>query len=219
MRRTILHLHGYSITTLPPEAISFIVKLNGNVYAEGIGSGFDAMKPFWHIGTCLPYLPSGTLPRQFNHRVPVYSPRRQRSGPREPRLVHGRPAVLDRPGQRCDSARPTARLSVELRGCMTGARVLPQASAEDADRVGEERSVLHGRGAKAYQRDLPISELHLIDIGHLRSRTRGDLPISRPHSGVSRHDHSYRPHFHGACGRVELEHYYPVAEAARLAGC
>src|SRR3984957_3137768 len=38
---------GYRIAAKHPEAIEAVVVQNGNAYAEGIGSGFDAMKPFW----------------------------------------------------------------------------------------------------------------------------------------------------------------------------
>src|SRR5271156_2700095 len=38
---------GYRIASKHPDAIQSIVVQNGNAYAEGIGSGFDAMKPFW----------------------------------------------------------------------------------------------------------------------------------------------------------------------------
>jgi pimeloyl-ACP methyl ester carboxylesterase len=38
---------GYRIAAQHPDAIQSIVVQNGNAYAEGIGSGFDAMKPFW----------------------------------------------------------------------------------------------------------------------------------------------------------------------------
>ena len=38
---------GYRISSQHPDAIQSIVVQNGNAYAEGIGAGFDAMKPFW----------------------------------------------------------------------------------------------------------------------------------------------------------------------------
>jgi pimeloyl-ACP methyl ester carboxylesterase len=38
---------GYRIASQHPDAIQSIVVQNGNAYAEGVGPGFDAMKPFW----------------------------------------------------------------------------------------------------------------------------------------------------------------------------
>ena len=38
---------GYRIAFRHQDAIEGIIVQNGNAYAEGIGSGFDAMKPFW----------------------------------------------------------------------------------------------------------------------------------------------------------------------------
>src|ERR1700761_9101569 len=38
---------GYRIAHKHPDAIEGIIVQNGNAYAEGIGAGFDAMKPFW----------------------------------------------------------------------------------------------------------------------------------------------------------------------------
>src|SRR5215469_10958770 len=38
---------GYRIAYRHQDAIEGIVVQNGNAYAEGIGAGFDAMKPFW----------------------------------------------------------------------------------------------------------------------------------------------------------------------------
>src|ERR1700727_352723 len=38
---------GYRIASKHPDAIEGIVVQNGNAYAEGIGTGFHAMKSFW----------------------------------------------------------------------------------------------------------------------------------------------------------------------------
>ena len=38
---------GYRIAFKNQDAIAGIIVQNGNAYAEGIGSGFDPMKPFW----------------------------------------------------------------------------------------------------------------------------------------------------------------------------
>src|ERR1700749_3967260 len=38
---------GYRIAFRHQDAIEGIIVQNGNAYAEGIGPGFDAMKPFW----------------------------------------------------------------------------------------------------------------------------------------------------------------------------
>src|SRR5262249_9985547 len=38
---------GYRIASKTPNAIKGIIVQNGNAYAEGIGPGFDAVKPLW----------------------------------------------------------------------------------------------------------------------------------------------------------------------------
>src|SRR3984885_10003702 len=38
---------GYRIASKHPDAIEGIIVQNGNAYLEGIGPGFDPMKPFW----------------------------------------------------------------------------------------------------------------------------------------------------------------------------
>lgn len=63
---------GYRIASKHPDAIEGFVVQNGNAYAEGIGAGFDAMKPFWANRNPETEKPVREL-LEGNHRVPVHA--------------------------------------------------------------------------------------------------------------------------------------------------
>jgi hypothetical protein len=56
---------------------------------------------------------------------------------------------------------------------------LPQVSAANVDRVGQERLHLSAGGRRAYARDLKNLETHLLDTGHVALETHVDEIASR----------------------------------------
>jgi pimeloyl-ACP methyl ester carboxylesterase len=169
---------GYRIASKHPEAIEAIVVQNGNAYAEGIGSGFDAMKPFWakrNAETEKPVqglLTLETTTFQYTHgakNIKQISPDNWTFDQ----------MFLDRPGN--------AAVQLDLLYDY-------QSNLGHYDRWHEyfrknqpPMLILWGKndpfftveGAKAYQRDLPKAELILLDTGHFALEEEGDLIAER----------------------------------------
>ena len=184
---------GYRIASKHPDAIQSIVVQNGNAYAEGIGAAFDPMKPFWanrNSETEKPVrdlLTKDTTIFQYTHGVADSD----RISPDSYTLDQ---YFLDRPGN--------AEIQLDL-------LYNYQSNVAQYDRWHEyfrrrqpRMLILWGKndpfftveGAKAYQRDIPTAELHLIDTGHfaledfsgfIAERMRKFLGQSAVRSGVS----------------------------------
>jgi pimeloyl-ACP methyl ester carboxylesterase len=169
---------GYRIASKHPEAIEAVVVQNGNAYAEGIGSGFDAMKPFWakrNAETEKPVrglLTLETTAFQYTHGAKNI---RQIS----PDNWTFDQMFLDRPGN--------AAVQLDLLYDY-------QSNLGHYDRWHEyfrknqpPMLILWGKndpfftveGAQAYQRDLPKAELILLDTGHFALEEEGDFIAER----------------------------------------
>jgi pimeloyl-ACP methyl ester carboxylesterase len=156
---------GYRISSKHPDAIQSIVVQNGNAYREGIGGAFDPMKPFWanrNAETERPVrdlLAKQTTIFQYTHGV-------KDSDQISPDSYTLDQLFLDRPGN--------AAIQLDL-------LYNYQSNVGQYDRWHDyfrdrqpKMLILWGKndpfftveGAKAYQRDLPNAELHLIDSGH-----------------------------------------------------
>ena len=169
---------GYRIASKHPEAIEAIVVQNGNAYAEGIGSGFDAMKPFWakrNAETEKPVrglLTLETTAFQYTHgakNIKQISPDNWTFDQ----------MFLDRPGN--------AAVQLDLLYDY-------QSNLGHYDRWHEyfrknqpPMLILWGKndpfftveGAQAYQRDLAKAELILLDTGHFALEEEGDFIAER----------------------------------------
>jgi len=184
---------GYRIASKHPDAIQSIVVQNGNAYEEGIGPAFDPMKPFWadrNSDTEKPVrglLTKDTTLFQYTHGVADSD----RISPDSYTLDQ---YFLDRPGN--------AEIQLDL-------LYNYQSNVAQYDRWHEyfrrrqpRMLILWGKndpfftveGAKAYQRDIPTAELHLIDTGHfaledfsgfIAERMRKFIGQSAVPSGVS----------------------------------
>jgi len=156
---------GYRIAAKHPDAIQSIVVQNGNAYAEGIGAGFDAMKPFWAKRNSETEKPVRELLKKettiFQYTHGVKDP--DRISPDSYTLDQ---LFLDRPGN--------AEIQLNLLHNY-------QSNLGHYDRWheyfrkhqpgmlivwGKDDPFFTVEGAKAYLRDLPNAELHLIDTGH-----------------------------------------------------
>jgi pimeloyl-ACP methyl ester carboxylesterase len=156
---------GYRIASKHPEAIQSIVVQNGNAYVEGIGSAFDPMKPFWANRNSETEKPVRDLLTkemtmfQYTHGVT--------DGERiSPDSYTVDQFFLDRPGN--------AAIQLDLLYNYQSNIALYDGWHEYFRQRQPRMLILWGKndpfftveGAKAYQRDLPNAELHLIDTGH-----------------------------------------------------
>ena len=156
---------GYRIASKHPDAIQSIVVQNGNAYQEGIGGAFDPMKPFWanrNSETEKPVrdlLAKDTTIFQYTHGVTD-------SDRISPDSYTVDQLFLDRPG----NAAIQLNLLYNYQSNVALYDRWHQYFRNRQPRMlilwGKNDPFFTVEGAKAYRRDLPNAELHLIDTGH-----------------------------------------------------
>jgi pimeloyl-ACP methyl ester carboxylesterase len=156
---------GYRIASRHPEAIQGIVVQNGNAYEEGISGAFDPMKPFWAKRNPETEKPVRNLLTKemttFQYTHGVTDP--DRISPDSYTLDQ---FFLDRPGN--------AAIQLDLLHNYQSNVALYGGWQEYFRSRQPKMLILWGKndpfftveGAKAYRRDIPNAELHLIDTGH-----------------------------------------------------
>ena len=156
---------GYRIASKYPDAIQSIVVQNGNAYEEGIGGAFDPMKPFWANRNSETEKPVRSLLTKdmtlFQYTHGVADPARI-----SPDSYTVDQFFLDRPGNAAiqldllynyqSNVALYDRWHEYFRSRQPGMLIL----------WGKNDPFFTVEGAKAYQRDIPKAELHLIDTGH-----------------------------------------------------
>ncbi len=156
---------GYRIASRHPDAIQGIVVQNGNAYVEGIGGAFDPMKPFWADRNSETEKPVRDLLTkqmtifQYTHGVGDS----ERISPDSYTMDQ---FFLDRPGN--------AAIQLDLLYNYQSNVALYDRWREYFRNRQPRMLILWGKndpfftveGARAYQRDVPNAELHLIDTGH-----------------------------------------------------
>lgn len=156
---------GYRIASLHPDAVTGIVAQNGNAYVEGIGPGFDSMKPFWANRNAETEKPVRELLKKettiFQYTHGTKDPSRL-----SPDAWTMDQFLLDRPGN------DAIQLSL-LHNYQSNLALYPTWHAFFRSRQpktlivwGKNDPFFTVEGAQAYLRDIPEAELHLIDTGH-----------------------------------------------------
>ena len=169
---------GYRIASKHPDAIQSIVVQNGNAYVEGIGGAFDPMKPFWanrNAETEKPVrklLTKETTVFQYTHGVK--DPQRI-----SPDAYTFDQFFLDRTGN--DAIQLDLLYNYK-------SNVALYDDWHEYFRTKQPRTLIVWgtndpfftvEGAKAYQRDIPHAELHLIDTGHFALEDSSDFVAKR----------------------------------------
>ena len=169
---------GYRIASGHPDAVQSIVAQNGNAYVEGIGPAFDPMKPFWANRNSETEKPvRDLLTKQmtmFQYTHGVSNP--DRISPDSYTLDQ---FFLDRPGN--------AAIQLDLLHNYQSNLGLYDHWHEYFRKSQPKMLIVWGKndpfftveGAKAYQRDLPMAELHLIDTGHFALEDSCDFIAER----------------------------------------
>ena len=156
---------GYRIASRHPDAIGGIVVQNGNAYAEGIGAGFDAMKPFWvnrNSETEKPVrelLKKETTIFQYTHGVKDVS---QIS----PDSYTMDQLFLDRPGNDAIQLSLLHNYQSNLAHYDGWHEFFRSKQPKMLIVWGKNDPFFTVEGAQAYLRDIPKAELHLLDTGH-----------------------------------------------------
>ena len=156
---------GYRIAAKHPDAIEGIVVQNGNAYAEGIGPGFDAMKPFWAKRTAETEKPvrelltKQTTIFQYTHGVKDVS----RISPDSYTVDQ---LFLDRPGNDAIQLNLFHNYQSNLTHYDEWQQFFRNKQPKTLIVWGKNDPFFTVEGAKAYLRDIPKAELHLLDTGH-----------------------------------------------------
>jgi pimeloyl-ACP methyl ester carboxylesterase len=156
---------GYRIAARHPEAIEGIVAQNGNAYAEGIGAAFDPMKPFWVNRTPETEIPvrallsKETTVFQYTHGVKDVS----RISPDSYTVDQ---FFLDRPGNDAIQLNLLHDYQSNLTHYDEWHAFFRKSQPKTLIVWGQNDPFFTVEGAKAYLRDIPKAELHLLDTGH-----------------------------------------------------
>jgi pimeloyl-ACP methyl ester carboxylesterase len=165
---------GYRIAFRHQDAIEGIIVQNGNAYAEGIGSGFDAMKPFWanrNAETEKPVralLTKETTVFQYTHGVKDFS----RISPDAYTLDQ---LFLDRPGNDAIQLNLLHNYQSNLPHYDEWHEFFRSKQPKTLIVWGKNDPFFTVDGAKAYLRDIPKAELHLLDTGHFALEESSDF--------------------------------------------
>jgi pimeloyl-ACP methyl ester carboxylesterase len=169
---------GYRIASKHAETIDSIVVQNGNAYVEGIGSAFDSMKPFWadrNTETEKPVRRLLTLETTiFQYKYGAKNPKRI-----SPDNWTFDQIFLDRAGNDAIQLdllydyKSNVALYDEWHEYFRNSQ--PRALIV----WGKNDPFFTVEGAKAYRRDLPNAELHLLDTGHFALEEEGDFIAER----------------------------------------
>lgn len=169
---------GYRIASKHPDAIEGIVVQNGNAYAEGIGEAFNPMKPFWKERTPATEAPVRSL---LTQETTIFQ---YTHGVKDPALVSPDAYTvdqffLDRPGN--DAIQLDLLYDYQ-------SNVGLYDRWHEYFRVKQPRMLIVWgindpfftvEGARAYQKDVPHAELHLIDTGHFALEDSVDFIAER----------------------------------------
>jgi pimeloyl-ACP methyl ester carboxylesterase len=156
---------GYRIASRHQDAIEGIVVQNGNAYAEGIGDGFDAMKPFWvnrNPETEKPVrelLKKETTLFQYTHGVKDIS----LISPDSYTLDQ---LFLDRPGNDAIQLNLLHNYQSNLALYDGWHEFFRSKKPKTLIVWGKNDPFFTVAGAQAYLRDIPKADLHLLDTGH-----------------------------------------------------
>jgi pimeloyl-ACP methyl ester carboxylesterase len=169
---------GYRIASAHPDAIQSIVVQNGNAYAEGIGAGFDAMKPFWANRNSETEKPVRELLKQqmtifqYTHGVADAD----RVSPDSYTLDQ---FFLDRPGNDAIQLDLLHNYQSNLAQYDRWHEYFRNSQPKMLIVWGKNDPFFTVEGAKAYQRDLPKAVLHLLDTGHFALEDSSDFIAER----------------------------------------
>lgn len=169
---------GYRIASKRPDAIEGIIVQNGNAYVEGIGAAFDPMKPFWanrNAETEKPVrglLTKETTIFQYTHGVKDA----ERISPDAYTVDQ---LFLDRRGN--DAIQLDLLYNYQSNVALYNG--WHEYFRDRQPRMlivwGKNDPFFTVEGARAYLRDIPKAELHLLDTGHFALEDSCDFIAQR----------------------------------------
>ena len=171
---------GYRLALKHPERLTALVVQNGNAYQEGLQSFWDPLRAYWADGAAdkrealRSLLTLGVTKFQYTDGIKDVS----RIDPAN--WIYDQ-VFLDRPGN--------SEIQLDLfYDYRTNVELYPQFQAFFRQHQpptlivwGANDTIFPAEGARAFKRDLPHAELHLLDTGHFAFEDKGDeiLPLMR----------------------------------------
>lgn len=164
---------GYRLALRQPDRVTALIVQNGNAYEEGLREFWKPIKAYWAEGT----------PERRNALRAGMTPEATKSqyvdGVRDPSRVdpdswvHDQ-ALLDRPG--------IAEIQLDIfKDYGSNVALYPKFQEFFGTRKpptlivwGVNDVIFPAEGARAYLKDLPKAELHLLDTGHFALEDKGD---------------------------------------------
>ncbi len=177
---------GFRLGLLHPERVTALVVQNGNAYEEGLSPFWDQLKAYWADGStdkraALRGLMSASTTR-FQYTAGVKDVSRI-----DPANWLYDQLLLDRPGN--------IEIQLDLfHDYRTNVALYPKFQAFFRERQpptlivwGANDAIFPAAGARAFLRDLPKAELHLLDTGHFALEDKADemVPLIRDFLGRS----------------------------------
>ncbi|MDO3649687.1 alpha/beta fold hydrolase [Nocardia mangyaensis] len=164
---------GLRIAAAHPERVTAIITQSGNAYMEGFTPFWDVL--FAHAADRVTHEPEvrkllelDATTWQYTHGVP--GPRRSLISPDTWTLDQ---AYLDRPGNKEIQLQLFFDYKNNLDGYPTFQKYFAEHQPPTLIAWGEHDEIFGPDGARAYLRDLPDAELHLLDAGHFALETHG----------------------------------------------
>jgi pimeloyl-ACP methyl ester carboxylesterase len=160
---------GFRLATRQPERVQALVLQNGNAYEEGLGPNMQALKPYWQDRSANEEAIRGFL--QLDATRAQYLDGVADATTVNPDLWELDQRYLDLPG------RDRVMLDL-LYDYQSNLELYPRWHAYLRDNQpaallpwGRNDQFFPPEGARAYLRDLPEAELHLLDTGHFATAT------------------------------------------------
>jgi pimeloyl-ACP methyl ester carboxylesterase len=164
---------GYRLALKHPERVTALVIQNGNAYEEGLKEFWKPIKAYWASGQQAPreVLRAGTTLEATRSQYLDGVADRSRVDPSA--WLHDQ-ALLDRPGN--------VEIQLDLfYDYRTNLGLYPQFQKFFRERQpptlivwGKNDVIFPADGARAYLKDLPRAELHLLDTGHFALEDQGE---------------------------------------------
>jgi len=165
---------GFRIATKHPEAISAIVVQNGNAYEEGLSPAWAPLRELWADrnagteGAVRAFIAAETTKFQYQEGV-------RNAVEINPDSYTFDQHFLDRPGNDAVQISLFQDYASNLKLYPKWHEYLRKNQPPALIVWGKNDPFFTVEGAKAFQRDLPKAELHLLDTGHFALEDHGDF--------------------------------------------
>jgi len=176
---------GFRLATARPERVDALVIQNGNAYDEGLREFWDPLRAYWaerseeHAAALLPFLEREGTIWQYTHGV-------RDVAAISPDNWNVDQPLLDRPGNRAIQLQLFHDYGSNPPLYPHWQRYLREHRPRTLIVWGANDLIFPAEGARAFLRDVPDAELHLLDTGHFALEEDGAFVADRMRAFLSR---------------------------------